>query len=94
MEECVRRNESEGKEINPVTCTFVNKCKPGEVRNEQGRCVKNRTKAKPNAVPFAPFVYTKPLAVKKKQTFTRRKARAIEKKMVIPTPTILVALVA
>lgn len=82
MEECVRRNEAEGKEINPVTCTFVNKCKPGETRNEKGRCVKGRTKTKtkPNAVPFAPFVYAKPLEVKKKQSFTRKKAKAIERK--------------
>jgi hypothetical protein len=77
MEECVRRNDAEGKEINPVTCTFVNKCKAGETRNEKGRCVKGRTKTKPNAVPFAPFVYTKPLAVKKKQSFTRKKAMAM-----------------
>lgn len=82
MEECVRRNEAEGKEINPVTCTFVNKCKPGETRNEKGRCVKGRTKTKtkPNAVPYAPFVYAKPLEVKKKQSFTRKKAKAIERK--------------
>jgi hypothetical protein len=82
MEECVRRNEAEGKEINPVTCTFVNKCKPGETRNEKGRCVKGRTKTKtkPNAVEFAPFVYAKPLEVKKKQSFTRKKAKAIPRK--------------
>ena len=82
MEECVRRNEAEGKEINPVTCTFVNKCKPGETRNEKGRCVKGRTKTKtkPNAVPFAPFVYAKPLEVKKKQSFTRKKAKEIKRK--------------
>jgi hypothetical protein len=82
MEECVRRNEAEGKEINPVTCTFVNKCKPGETRNEKGRCVKGRTKTKtkPNAVPFAPFVYAKPLEVKKKKSFTRKKANAIPRK--------------
>jgi len=82
MEECVRRNDAEGKEINPVTCTFVNKCKPGETRNDKGRCVKGRTKTKtkPNAVPFAPFVYAKPLEVKKKQTFTRKKAKAIPRK--------------
>ena len=81
MEECVRRNEAEGKEINPVTCTFVNKCKPGETRNEKGRCVKGRTKTKtkPNAVEFAPFVYAKPLEVKKKQSFTRKKAKEIPK---------------
>ena len=82
MEECVRRNDAEGKEINPVTCTFVNKCKPGETRNEKGRCVKGRTKTKtkPNAVPYAPFVYAKPLEVKKKQSFTRKKAKAIPRK--------------
>ena len=82
MEECVRRNDAEGKEINPVTCTFVNKCKPGETRNEKGRCVKGRTKTKnkPNAVPFAPFVYAKPLEVKKNLSFTRKKAKEIEKK--------------
>jgi hypothetical protein len=83
MEECVRRNDAEGKEINPVTCTFVNKCKPGETRNDKGRCVKGRTKTrqtKPNAVQFAPFVYTRPLEVKKKQSFTRRRAKAIPRK--------------
>jgi hypothetical protein len=83
MEECVRRNDAEGKEINPVTCTFVNKCKPGETRNDKGRCVKSRTKTKrnkPNAVEYAPFVYTRPLAVKKKQSFTRKKAKEIAKK--------------
>jgi hypothetical protein len=82
MEECVRRNDAEGKEINPITCTFVNKCKEGETRNEKGRCVKSRTKtkAKPNAVPFAPFVYTRPLEVKKKTSFTRKKANTIARK--------------
>jgi hypothetical protein len=88
MEECVRRNEEEGKEINPVTCNFVKKCKPGEFRNELGRCIKgksktnpqNKTQNKPNAVPFAPFVYTRPLEVKKKTTFTRKKAKTIPRK--------------
>lgn len=78
MEECVRRNEAEGKEINPTTCTFVKKCKAGEVRNDKGRCVKAKTKTKqntPNVVPFAPFVYQRPLAEKKKVTITRKRAK-------------------
>jgi hypothetical protein len=84
MEECVRRNEKEGKEINPVTCNFVKKCKAGEIRNEQGRCIKgkskSRTQNKPVAVPFAPFVYTRPLDVKKTQSFTRKNAMTIQRK--------------
>ena len=94
MEECVRRNDAEGKEINPVTCTFVNKCKPGETRNEKGRCVKNRTKTKPklNAVQFEPFVYAKPLEVKKNYPLLVKRQRKLKKKMVIIIHTILVVL--
>lgn len=84
MEECVRRNEAEGKELNPVTCTFVKKCKTGEVRNEKGRCTKTRTRTKtqnkPNVVPFAPYVYTNPLEQKKRVTYNRKKAKEIKRK--------------
>jgi len=78
MEECVRRNEAEGKEINPTTCTFVKKCKEGEVRNDKGRCVKAKTKTKqntPTVVPFAPYVYRKPYAPKKIVTITKKRAK-------------------
>ena len=82
MEECVRRNEAEGKEINPITCTFVKKCKTGEVRNEKGRCVKAKTKTKqntPNVVPFAPFVYRrKPYAKQKNVTINSQRAKIIK----------------
>ena len=84
MEECVRRNDEEGKEINPVTCTFVKKCKEGEVRNDKGRCTKSRTKtkkSKPNSpLSFEPFVYQKPLAEKKRVTYNRKKPKAIKRK--------------
>jgi hypothetical protein len=83
MEECVRRNETEGKEINPVTCNFVKKCKPGEVRNEQGRCTKkgtkNKTKTQNKPIPFAPYVYTNPLEQKKRVTYNRKKAKEINR---------------
>ena len=83
MEECVRRNEAEGKEINPVTCTFIKKCKEGEVRNDKGRCVKAKTKTKqntPNVVPFAPFVYRrKPYAPQKIVTINKKRAKEIKR---------------
>jgi hypothetical protein len=76
MEECVRRNEEEGKEINPVTCNFVKKCKPGEFRNELGRCTKRKSKTntqnKTNSTSFEPFVYTKPLTEKKRVTYNNK----------------------
>lgn len=80
MEECVRKNEAEGKEINPTTCTFVKKCKEGEVRNDKGRCVKAKTKQnKPNVVPFAPFVYKrKPYAKQKNVTINSKRAKVIK----------------
>ena len=40
MEECVAKMNAVGKELNPKTCMFVTKCKPGEQRNQSGRCVK------------------------------------------------------
>jgi hypothetical protein len=40
MEECMRKKELEGKELNPETCLFVKKCPPGKVRNSNGKCVK------------------------------------------------------
>jgi hypothetical protein len=40
MEECVSKMNAVGKELNPKTCMFVTKCKPGEERNQSGRCVK------------------------------------------------------
>lgn len=82
MEECVRRNEAEGKEINPVTCNFVKKCKADEVRNEQGRCTKKGTKTqnKPIVVPFSPYVYTNPSEQKKRVTYNRKKAKVIKRK--------------
>jgi len=43
MEECMRKKELEGKELNPETCTFVKKCPPGKVRNSKGKCVKGST---------------------------------------------------
>jgi len=86
MEECVRRNEAEGKEINPTTCAFVKKCKEGEVRNDKGRCTKTGTRTRPKTqnktnsqLPFVPYVYTNPLEQKKRVTYNRKKAKEIKR---------------
>ena len=90
MEECVRRNDKAGKEINPITCAFVKKCKTDEVRNSKGQCAKltaseyrrgilNKLPKKKQKVERVHYEFQHPLAHAKKVTMNNRRPKPIKR---------------
>lgn len=90
MEECVRRNDKAGKEINPVTCAFVKKCKTNEVRNSKGQCAKltaseyrrgilNKLPKKKQRTERVHYEFQHPLAHAKKVSMNNRRPKPIKR---------------